>query len=696
MGGTKLRTVPCRGGYEPGGAATRHSSADALDELPREHVAASVGFVFCRQSLQAWAIGKMPGHPLKPGGSIMKRSNQSKWWGSFISLQQCGGRSRLLNAISLILLGSVSAAYGEEPRSSLPAAVRKTTVLLKDGRQAETDGHVLMLVDADGRKTLAPPGIYNTREGRSFHVNAFGIHAGAGNAHPATHLPVVRLPGSIKSNLDIEARRKSDPKSPAHDHGKTAKAKMITWEYLRLNHPQAVMSFVHNVQDGKLEHAAIAGLVRKEFRPALIQNTPRRGRTIAPRPGPERISRKDSPHEKLVKADPIIKMSFGALYGGSITTYGGTITPKKVNIDEGEKNLGDFAIGAEPSFVFEEMIPSECDFKVFCISKDFRILQIATLTGEMETVNGKLVEKTEKVVHGPKSPAVMHIKAGQSFRIVLAVTQEAANSGPGDALAGWSVDSPLASYSGALKCHYYQDGIGCVAKPEGGVLNLIQGGSTYLPVQVSNAAPKGRTVSLKGLDVSGGVNVEPQMVTLGPKETRTVNLHVTVASDALETRSAWMSVQASDGSVSGTCGLSTNVYLPFYTWSIDGSCGKIDHHSDISVAGNGLWHWSGHMHDNSTWYGDDYDYLFFFGQATPDGKNLGMELQGSLGAEYSGPAVDCDINVSGLNTDIKQHFGGYADHGIGWHISVADDISQILKPVAEWLVANGIALALLL
>ena len=126
--------------------------------------------------------------------------------------------------------------------------------------------------------------------------------------------------------------------------------------------------------------------------------------------------------------------------------------------------------------------------------------------------------------------------------------------------------------------------------------------------------------------------------------------------------------------------------MPFYSWSYSGSCGKVDYSASIDIASSGLWHWTGHEHDNSTYYGDECAMSFIFGASTSDGKHLGVETGDvTLGAEYSGPNVDWSFAYGGMNMDIKKHFGAYVDGSYAYHVWVADDFAnQIAKPAAEW------------
>ena len=110
-----------------------------------------------------------------------------------------------------------------------------------------------------------------------------------------------------------------------------------------------------------------------------------------------------------------------------------------------------------------------------------------------------------------------------------------------------------------------------------------------------------------------------------------------------------------------------------WTWN-DFGAGKIDVHGlTLKFSNNGAWTWTGNLHDNSTFYGDNYAIGFAF-----NGLGHGSATSGSLGAKFSGPPVDGSVDMSGTDGWLADNFFLVSAKGATCHLHVSGDIWQLL------------------
>lgn len=111
------------------------------------------------------------------------------------------------------------------------------------------------------------------------------------------------------------------------------------------------------------------------------------------------------------------------------------------------------------------------------------------------------------------------------------------------------------------------------------------------------------------------------------------------------------------------------------TWHFnDFGAGKIDVHSmTLTFSNNGVWTWTANLHDNSTFYGDNYAIGFAF-----NGLGHGQATSGSLGAKIFGPSVDGTVNMSGTDAWLADNFFLVGAKGAMCHLHVSGDIGQLL------------------
>ena len=110
-----------------------------------------------------------------------------------------------------------------------------------------------------------------------------------------------------------------------------------------------------------------------------------------------------------------------------------------------------------------------------------------------------------------------------------------------------------------------------------------------------------------------------------------------------------------------------------WTWN-DFGAGKIDVHGlTLKFSNNGPWTWTGNLHDNSTFYGDNPAVGSAF-----NGLGHGSATSGSLGAKSTGPPVDGSVNMSGTDGWLADNFFLVSAKGATCHLHVSGDIWQLL------------------
>lgn len=115
------------------------------------------------------------------------------------------------------------------------------------------------------------------------------------------------------------------------------------------------------------------------------------------------------------------------------------------------------------------------------------------------------------------------------------------------------------------------------------------------------------------------------------------------------------------------------------------SCGKIDCNGATVVASaDGTWSFYGSLHDESTWYGDDYALGFVFGHTSH-----GTALNGQLGAWASGPPVDGTFRKGGKDPWISQNWAAVYESGIYYNMTVTGDPGQLIPGVLDFLKQYG-------
>jgi hypothetical protein len=122
------------------------------------------------------------------------------------------------------------------------------------------------------------------------------------------------------------------------------------------------------------------------------------------------------------------------------------------------------------------------------------------------------------------------------------------------------------------------------------------------------------------------------------------------------------------------------------TWQLNpSSAGKVDFSGGTVIAkDDGTWQFYGSLHDNSTWYGDNWSFGFVIG-----GTGHGAIASGSLGAEFSGPAVNGSFNMAGNDPWIAANWEQVYNASIHASLRVVGDVSGLVSAVAADLKTYG-------
>ena len=457
--------------------------------------------------------------------------------------------------------------------------------------------------------------------------------------------------------------------------GRPKEALHVNWSYLKMNNSKFVHDVLVGVKSGKLSRSRVLGLAKPvQFDLAL-------SKVIVPSSKPKmKISKEVA--KRLAEGD-----------GGSVGQRQVVMlmdpmpVPPKINVDNGSMDLGNYPTSVKAHFAFEESAVQDGKIKFMCISKDWHIINAGTQTG---VIGGDGKPKYQQLVQNPKSGVELPIKAGQTFHMEIEVKPEAAAVGGGQSIGPWLIEGGGVSYQGSVVAHYYVNSIGIIGSSG---VQLIQGQTTNLNPVVRNDTPVAQEITVSAVSTPNGVSVPSVKVNVPANKSVTVQMGASVSTNAPDANNAPIHLQAtsksgatSDGYVYG------NIYQQFTTWTDSGSCGKIDYNHTITIGASGMVHWYGSLHDNSTWYGDDYTLAIVLHHKTSNGQTLGQTESGTLGAKYSGPAIDGSFDHITVIPDIAAHYVDYANAGYSDHIWVCGDFGQIAAPVGKWLLENAPAI----
>ena len=102
------------------------------------------------------------------------------------------------------------------------------------------------------------------------------------------------------------------------------------------------------------------------------------------------------------------------------------------------------------------------------------------------------------------------------------------------------------------------------------------------------------------------------------------------------------------------------------------------HAQQLTFSSNGAWNWKAALHDDSTFYGDNYAIGFAF-------NNLGHgeATSGSLGASLSGPSADGSVNMGGMDAWLASNYAAAVNAGATCRLKVSGDVGQLLSGIVD-------------
>jgi hypothetical protein len=222
-----------------------------------------------------------------------------------------------------------------------------------------------------------------------------------------------------------------------------------------------------------------------------------------------------------------------------------------------------------------------------------------------------------------------------------------------------------------------------------GPLQGVAGQSGNLYVQLSNPDSHMRTVTLSPKVIPVGVSMSPVTVNLGPNATVNARLHFNVDKSAplIQNKPLAVVYDVNDGTGHGQTGSTKATIVPATTrFSRDWSDYKIDFKSWVEISANGDWHWHADLHDNSLWYGDNYAAAISMKGST---GVFTVTKQGTLGAKFSGPAVNSTIDEKGHDIWIYDNYFDIVNNSVSFSSKVDADFVQLLKAVGDDAIQSG-------
>jgi hypothetical protein len=114
------------------------------------------------------------------------------------------------------------------------------------------------------------------------------------------------------------------------------------------------------------------------------------------------------------------------------------------------------------------------------------------------------------------------------------------------------------------------------------------------------------------------------------------------------------------------------------TWGFnDFNAGHISvHGNSLTFSSNGAWHWTAALHDDSTFYGDNYAIGFAFNHL-----GHGAATSGSLGASLSGPSQNGTVDMSGTDAWLAGNYAAAVNASATCSLKVSGDIGQLFSGI---------------
>ena len=476
------------------------------------------------------------------------------------------------------------------------------------------------------------------------------------------------------------AEKAKEPKQSASANIEIKNYDVQTFDYLRINRPDAIVALARDVRAGRTPQSVLDRAVTPELKAALLKSDMTREARGGRNP--------QVLNNRIINPAQPIKFN-------NVLAIVGDTGPTKVTAPTME--FGSFSVGGAPTLRFAGVAKKEGVVKVDNIGQtgNFKVARILSYTGKLVPSKlagseGELVPEIDQrwsITTKNGGPAQIQVKAGQPYAVVVYLGSE---TNIGDYSGKLSVTDPTTVYTVPMHAKIDGDTRGATAFVSYGEGTwLAAGRQAIVTLTLTNLNTQPATITIPQQDLAAGVTVAANKVTVPANGKQNLNLTLTADKNAPELRGFPVSINASnDRGAVNAAKFDINVALPLYTWHYELHAGKVTSQNDVSLAPNGTWVWEAHQHDASTWYGDTYALALNFNKGPKPAQKYGYGFSGELGAKYSGPARNDYQHASGQNPWLEANYGPVGEQGIHLHLHVEDDPFSLAPYLKKWFEDN--------
>jgi hypothetical protein len=219
---------------------------------------------------------------------------------------------------------------------------------------------------------------------------------------------------------------------------------------------------------------------------------------------------------------------------------------------------------------------------------------------------------------------------------------------------------------------------------------VTEQGASFLSEVLVALSGESTAVSLTPGTMPAGVSFAPQTVTVGIGGSAFVGLQFTVDAHAFATAppvpsQATIHWSAYNGEQTGTLTLSLTIQLVTKTFS----SGPFDsgnvrcNSARVSCRSDGLWFFSGSLHDSSNVFGDNYAIGFAF-DFHQNGQGVGTILTGELGGGATSPSQDVSFQAGNHGEPfIINNWPDIFANNVAFSLRVSGDFAQLISDVGD-------------
>jgi hypothetical protein len=408
------------------------------------------------------------------------------------------------------------------------------------------------------------------------------------------NMGAIRAAGARPSSLLPHLQPQANP-VPA-----SGKGKMVTWNYLRMNHPDLVAQALADVQAGKKPRGAVAGLATDtELSDLLRVNwTAEAARlkgsrpSVSPQDGVStRAVRNTAVLSTLVKTKFLLPLSLPPQTIGSV--WSGQSKTAIVTVTSPHDGYLDAELDAATT------------------RRRFRIVRATTFTGEL--VQGRPVVAQE--VRDQAGFVRINVRAGQQVAVEVAFEPDSIIGPPAGnyeemlSLNGVSSTGIKWARMAAIRARCEGINFGAIVYAQQGHMITLTNQTATAPIVVTNAAATPVSGTITAAQLPAGVTMDPVPVSLGGQGNQSYVLRFHVGDNAVDGAAQPIVIRFDYAGQTRLVTLDISIYHPWMFWCGGQDCGfglpgqtqsfwvVLDHGNHVGVHQIQLW-----IRDDGQWW----------------------------------------------------------------------------------------------